>query len=77
MASKITESRKIFATNVKKMRKITNMTQEELARKTGLTPSYISDIERSVSNISLDNMHAIADAFGLSLYAMLVSDKEN
>lgn len=53
------------------------MTQEELSRKTGLTPSYISDIERCASNISLDNMDAISNAFGLSLYAMLVSDEEN
>ncbi len=45
--------------------------QEQLADATGLHRTYISLIERSECNVSLDNLEKIADAFGLSLPELL------
>ena len=45
--------------------------QERLAEATGLHRTFISLIERSECNISLDNLEKIADAFGLSLPELL------
>jgi transcriptional regulator with XRE-family HTH domain len=45
--------------------------QEQVAAATGLHRTYISLIERSECNVSLDNLEKIADAFGLSLPALL------
>lgn len=45
--------------------------QERLAAASGLHRTYISLIERSRCNISLDNLERIADAFALSLPDLL------
>lgn len=45
--------------------------QEQLAEATGLHRTFISLIERSGCNISLDNLEKIADAFGLSVPELL------
>ena len=45
--------------------------QEQVAETTGLHRTYISLIERSECNVSLDNLERIADAFGLSLPELL------
>jgi transcriptional regulator with XRE-family HTH domain len=44
------------------------MTQEMLAEKAELAPSYISDVERGRVNISVDALQRIATAFGLGLH---------
>ena len=45
--------------------------QERLGVASGLHRTYISLIERSACNVSLDNLEKIADAFGLSLPELL------
>lgn len=70
------KARQIFAGNVKKYRKITDMTQEVLSNKTGLTKQYISNVENCNNNISLDNMNKIAGAFGVSLYLLLLDKSD-
>jgi transcriptional regulator with XRE-family HTH domain len=53
------------------MRMAHGWSQERLAEATGLHRTFISLIERSECNISLDNLEKIADAFGLSLPELL------
>ncbi|MGA9779613.1 MAG: helix-turn-helix transcriptional regulator [Verrucomicrobiia bacterium] len=48
-------------------RKLNKFTQEKLAEKAELAPSYISDVERGRENISLDSIQRIAKAFGVHL----------
>jgi len=50
--------------------------QEELARRSGISRTYISDIERGrVKNIGVDALLALADALGVSvLYLLGLSD---
>ena len=43
------------------------ISQEQLANRSGLHRTYISDIERGVRNVSLVNLQNIADALGVSL----------
>ncbi|MDR2500808.1 MAG: helix-turn-helix transcriptional regulator [Treponema sp.] len=44
----------IVGNNIKKYRKILNISQEELAEKAGLHRTYIGGIERGERNITLD-----------------------
>jgi len=44
------------------MRLQKDMSQEELSSKTGMDRAYISDIERSIRNVSLKNIEKIAKA---------------
>lgn len=66
------DARKRFAENLKRWRRIHDMTQQELADKTGLTKQYLSNVERCTNNISLDNMQLIADALDIQLYVLLL-----
>ena len=44
---------------------------EELAEKTGISPSTISDWKRKKTNPSADKLKIICDVLGISLYELL------
>ncbi|NTE89634.1 helix-turn-helix transcriptional regulator [Agrobacterium rubi] len=48
-----------------------DITQEELALRTGITQAYLSGIEREKRNPSLDNIQKIAAALELTPAALL------
>jgi transcriptional regulator with XRE-family HTH domain len=52
--------------NVRKRRESKELTQEKLAEKSGLDPTYISDIERGLRNPGIKNVARLAKALGLS-----------
>jgi len=60
-----------FGERVRQLRNQRRFSQEELAYKTGLHRTYISDIERGNRNVSLENLKKIANAFGISLDVLL------
>jgi len=62
-----TESLWLLSTNLRSLRKARGYTQIELARRTGLTNSYISKIERELKNPSLANLDALARGLEASL----------
>lgn len=49
---------------IRNIRKRRGMTQEALADRSGLSFSYISDVERGTRNISLDSLGRIVEALG-------------
>lgn len=51
-----------------------NLTQKELAEKTGLSISFISHIENKVSEPSDENLKKIADALGVSVSDLRVDE---
>lgn len=54
--------RRRFAENVRQMRTAKKWSQERLSEICGFHRTYISQVERSVTNISLDNLQRIAEA---------------
>ena len=52
--------------NVRRRRDARELTQEMLAEKSGLDPTYISDIERGRRNPGIKNVARLARALGLS-----------
>lgn len=50
---------------IRKIRKLKGMTQERLAERSGLSFSYISDVERGTRNISLESLGKIISALGV------------
>jgi transcriptional regulator with XRE-family HTH domain len=58
--------KQILAHNVRIIRKEAGLSQEELAHRAGLHRTYISSIERSERNVSLENIFAIAEALGVT-----------
>ncbi|MGG2201395.1 MULTISPECIES: helix-turn-helix domain-containing protein [Paenibacillus] len=55
----------IVGEQIRKIRKLKGMTQERLAERFGLSFSYISDVERGTSNISLESLGKIISALGV------------
>ena len=52
--------------NVRQKREAKELTQEKLAEKAGLDPTYISGIERGLRNPGIKNVAKLARALGLT-----------
>ncbi|WP_110114403.1 helix-turn-helix transcriptional regulator [Bacillus sp. CGMCC 1.16541] len=57
----------LFGNRLKQVRKDKHLSQEQLAQKSGLTRSYISDVERGSRNISLENIYTLSLALDVTL----------
>ncbi len=65
------EDKRILAKNLKHFRFSVNLSQEQLAEKSGLSRNYISDIENSRSNPTLETLTDIAIALNINTYSLL------
>lgn len=63
---KKTPERKAFGLKVRMRRFEMGITQEELAEKADLHPTYLGSVERGERNIALENIIALAKALGCS-----------
>jgi transcriptional regulator with XRE-family HTH domain len=52
--------------NVRHRRTLKSLTQEKLAEKADLDPTYISDIERGMRNPGIKNVVRLAKALGIT-----------
>ncbi|MEM6433507.1 MAG: helix-turn-helix transcriptional regulator [Cyanobacteria bacterium P01_D01_bin.115] len=57
----------LFGRAVRRRRREMDWSQEELAERADLHRNYISDIERGDRNPSLENVHKLAKALGISV----------
>jgi transcriptional regulator with XRE-family HTH domain len=65
--SKSLTAREIFGQNLRRIRRLKDISQEELALRANLSRTYVSEVERGVRNVSIDNMGLLADALGVPL----------
>jgi transcriptional regulator with XRE-family HTH domain len=63
--------RQRLASNVRRLRLDKKLSQERLSEDCGFHRTYISQVERSVTNITLDNLQRIAEALGEDPPALL------
>ncbi len=63
--------RDIVARNMRKLRAERGWSQEFLANEAGLNRTYLSAVERSEQNISLDNLYRVAEGFGVEAWTLL------
>lgn len=61
----------LFGENVRKYRRLLNISQEELAFKANLHRTYIGMIERAEKNITLINIEKIANSLGVKIEDLL------
>ncbi|WP_299211331.1 helix-turn-helix transcriptional regulator [uncultured Dokdonia sp.] len=68
----------LFGENVRKYRRLLNISQEELAHRAELHRTYIGMIERAEKNITLVNIEKIANALEVKIEDLLKhSDNAN
>ena len=65
-----------LASHLKNRRKQAGISQEELARQTGISLTLIRDIERKAANPTLSSLAKIADAFDISIAELLDFNNE-
>ena len=63
--------RDILARNMRKKRAQLGWSQEFLAAEAGLNRTYLSAVERSEQNISLDNIYKISVAFKVDAFELI------
>ncbi|UCX06272.1 helix-turn-helix domain-containing protein [Shewanella glacialimarina] len=65
--------RQVTASTLKSLRLEAGLSQEQLARKSGIDRTYISGVERGVRNITLDSLETIVLALGVSQSEFVVT----
>ncbi|WP_293976668.1 helix-turn-helix transcriptional regulator [Sphingomonas sp.] len=63
--------RKIVSENLKALRFVRKVSQEELAAVAGIDRSYISDLENGKYGLSIDKLENLAEALGIAPWEML------
>jgi transcriptional regulator with XRE-family HTH domain len=74
LMEKLNESsspREIFGRNLRLLRRLKEISQEQLALDANLSRTYVSEVERGARNVSIDNMAQLADAIGAPLTDLL------
>lgn len=68
--------RQRLASNLRAQRQRLNLSQEALADLAGLHRTYVSQVERTVTNVSLDNISRLAEALGVDVHLLLKPQRE-
>ncbi|MBY6067663.1 helix-turn-helix domain-containing protein [Leisingera aquaemixtae] len=63
--------RDIVARNMRLFRAERGWSQERLAAEAGLNRTYLSAVERSEQNISIDNLFKVAEGLGVESWQLL------
>jgi transcriptional regulator with XRE-family HTH domain len=66
-ASKKATAREVFSRNLRRVRRLREISQEALALQAGLSRTYVSEVERGERNVSIDNMGLLAEALEVPL----------
>lgn len=64
-------SREVFARNLRRARRLKDVTQESLALDAGVPRAYLSRVERGTINISIDNADVLSRAIGVPLHDLV------
>jgi transcriptional regulator with XRE-family HTH domain len=66
--------RDIVARNMRRLRAARGLSQEALAHECGINRTYLSGVERSERNVSIDNVARIAKGLGVEPWKLLRDD---
>lgn len=67
-------ARQRVAANLKRLRKERGLSQEAMAELAEFHRTYVSQLERCVTNISLDGLERLAKALGVDVVDLLASN---
>lgn len=70
-------ARMVFAANLRRARRLRDVSQESLALDAGLSRTYVSEVERGERNVSIDNMGLLADALQVPLKDLVDPERFN
>jgi transcriptional regulator with XRE-family HTH domain len=62
----------LFARNFRKARRAAGLTQTDVHELTGIAVSYISEVERALSSVTIERAGRLAQAVNVPLYRLLM-----
>ena len=65
-------ARELLAENLRRLREATALSQEALAEKAGFHRTYVSQVERCKSNVTLDNLERLAHRLDVPIHELLI-----
>jgi transcriptional regulator with XRE-family HTH domain len=68
---RLPSARERVAANVRRLRKEHDLSQEQLAEVAEFHRTYVSQLERCVTNISIDGLERLAEALGVDILDLL------
>ncbi len=68
---------KLIGLRIKENRRITGLTQEQLAKRLDVTVGYVSQLERGISKVSLDTLGRITAVLDCDITVFLVNSAVN
>ncbi|TAG72946.1 MAG: XRE family transcriptional regulator, partial [Runella slithyformis] len=63
-----------FGARLKALRQAQKISQEQLSERAGIDRSYISDVERGLRNIALQNIDNLANALAVPVYFFFLEE---
>jgi transcriptional regulator with XRE-family HTH domain len=69
--ARLPTARERVAANVRRLRKSQDLSQEQLAEVAEFHRTYVSQLERSVTNISIDGLERLAEALDVDIVELL------
>lgn len=69
-------ARLILSKNLKALRELRGLSQEDLALEADLHRTFVAHVERGVRNISLDNIEKLAKALKVETYVLIKQHDE-
>lgn len=67
-------ARERIATNIRRLRTDRQLSQEKLAELADFHRTYVSQLERCVTNISIDGLERLAQVLGVDIVALLTKE---
>jgi transcriptional regulator with XRE-family HTH domain len=75
-ASDVGEARQRVARNIRRLRLERGLSQEKMAELADFHRTYVSQLERCVTNISVDGLERLAKVLGVDITALLAVEDE-
>lgn len=69
--SSVPTARELIAANIRRLRKAKNLSQEQLAELAQLHRTYVSQLERCVTNISINRLERLAGVLEVEISELL------
>lgn len=66
-----------IGTNIKKIRNSKNITLQEVSEKSGLSPGYLSKLERNMNSPTIVNLQKICKALGINMTDLITEFEED
>lgn len=69
--NKVITARMRIAANIRRLRQERDLSQEKMAELAGFHRTYVSQMERCITNVSIDGLERLADALGVDISVLL------